>query len=66
MSMNDSEFRDHCAAAAISGLVTRYADDPDTELRHHYHLICIEAFRLAEEMVEQRHKIEQRAGQQNP
>ncbi|MDJ0926966.1 MAG: hypothetical protein QNJ73_04870 [Gammaproteobacteria bacterium] len=51
--MNDQQFRDFCAASAVSGLVARYGGDDD-ELRHHFHVICAEAFRLAEEMVEYR------------
>ena len=51
--MNDQHFRDFCAASAVTGLVARYEGD-DEELRHHFHVICAEAFRLAEEMVEYR------------
>lgn len=51
--MNDEEYRDYCAAAAISGLIARYHGD-DEDLRHHYHVMTIEAFRLADEMVEER------------
>ena len=54
--MDDQEFRDRCAAAAVSGLIARYAGGEE-DLRHHYHVICLEAFRLADEMVEQRRQI---------
>jgi hypothetical protein len=52
--MDDIEYRDFCAAAALSGLLARLKDD-DEDLRHHYHVLCLEAFRAAEEMVEARH-----------
>jgi|GEM_PF-4014338 len=51
--MNDTEYRDFCAAAALSGLIARMEGDDDN-LRHHYHVLCREAFRAAEEMVEAR------------
>ncbi len=51
--MNDIEYRDFCAAAALSGLIARLDEDDDS-LRHHYHILCLEAFRAAEEMVEAR------------
>lgn len=51
--MNDEEYRDYCAAAAVGGLIARY-DGNDEDLRHHYHVMAIEAFRLANEMVEER------------
>lgn len=51
--MNDTEYRDFCAAAALSGLLARLDEDDDS-LRHHYHVLCLEAFRAAEEMVEVR------------
>ena len=54
--MDDREFRDHCAASAVGGLIARYPGGEE-DLRHHYHVICLEAFRLADEMVEQRRRI---------
>ncbi len=48
--MDDETFRDHCAAAAVTGLVARYQGD-DEQLRHHYHVLTVEAYRIAEEMV---------------
>lgn len=49
--MNDIEYRDFCAAAALSGLIARMDEDDDS-LRHHCHVLCREAFRAADEMVE--------------
>jgi hypothetical protein len=58
--MNDIEYRDFCAAAALSGLIARLDEDDDS-LRHHYHVLCLEAFRAAEEMVEVRQAHDTRA-----
>ena len=57
--MNDEDFHDHCAAAAVSGLLARYEGD-DEQLRHHYHVLTVEAFRVAAEMVEYRRKLRER------
>jgi hypothetical protein len=51
--MTDDDFRDYCAAAAVTGLIARYPGDEE-QLRHHYHVITVEAYRLAEEMVAHR------------
>ncbi|RMF95594.1 MAG: hypothetical protein D6727_10405 [Gammaproteobacteria bacterium] len=49
--MDDETFRDYCAAAAVTGLVARYQGDDD-HLRHHYHVLTVEAYRIADEMLE--------------
>ena len=51
--MDDIAYRDFCAAAALTGLIARL-DDDDEDLRHRYHVLCLEAFRAAEERVEAR------------
>lgn len=51
--MNDDEYRDACAAAAFGGLIARY-DGTDEELRHHFHVLTVEALRAANEMVHAR------------
>jgi hypothetical protein len=51
--MDDIAYRDFCAAAALAGLIARLEDD-DEDLRHRYHVLCLEAFRAADEMVEAR------------
>ena len=51
--MDDKEFRDLCAASALGGLIAR-CEDSDEDIRHRYHVLAIEAYRAAEEMVELR------------
>ena len=48
--MNDVQFRDFCAASALSGLIAR-CEEEDDQLRHRFHLLALEAFRAADEMV---------------
>lgn len=54
--MTDQEYRDFCAAMAVSGLIARHAGDEEN-LRHHYHVLAVEAFRMADEMVECRQRL---------
>jgi len=56
--MTDDDYRDFCAATALSGLIARF-DGSDEELRHHMHVISVEAFRAAREMVDARARLAQ-------
>ena len=51
--MDDNDFRDLCAASALSGLIARCEDDEE-DIRHRYYVLAREAYRAAEEMVELR------------
>lgn len=59
--MEDSKYLDFCAAMALSGLIARCEDDEE-DIRHKYHVLCREAYRAAEEMVELR-RLRQTRGQ---
>lgn len=56
--MTDQQYRDFCAATAASGLIARY-DGEEENLRHHYHVLAVEAFRMADEMVACRQRLNQ-------
>jgi hypothetical protein len=51
--MDDSEYLDFCAAMALSGLIARTQDDEE-DIRHKFYILCREAYRAADEMVELR------------
>ena len=53
--MTDDDFRDACAASALGGLIARF-DGDDEDIRHHFHVMALEALRAADEIVEARSK----------
>ncbi len=50
--MSDDEYRDFCAANALTGLIAH--TEEDEEIRYQFRKLALEAFRAAEVMVEVR------------